>query len=114
LIGLEVGISVASVGLRGESTGSPNAFKADVLAVAKRNLKFGEVLDGEGGYTVVGKLAPAEKSLKLGALPLGLAHGLKLKSDVAEGRPVTWNDVEFDAHSIAIKTRLAMESEYRS
>ncbi len=114
LIGLEVGISVASVGLRGESTGSPNAFRADVLAVAKRNLKVGEVLDGEGGYTVVGKLAPAEKSLKLGALPLGLAHGLKLKSDVAEGQPVTWNDVEFDAHSIAIKTRLAMESEYRS
>jgi predicted homoserine dehydrogenase-like protein len=114
LIGLEVGISVASVGLRGESTGSPNAFRADVLAVAKRNLKVGEVLDGEGGYTVVGKLAPAEKSLKLGALPLGLAHGLKLKSDVAEGKPVTWNDVEYDAHSIAIKTRLAMESEYRS
>ncbi|MEL0070638.1 MAG: Gfo/Idh/MocA family oxidoreductase [Betaproteobacteria bacterium] len=114
LIGLEVGISVASVGLRGESTGSPNAFRADVLAVAKRNLKVGEVLDGEGGYTVVGKLAPAEKSLKLGALPLGLAHGLKLKSDVAEGQPVTWNDVEYDAHSIAIKTRLAMESEYRS
>ena len=114
LIGLEVGISVASVGLRGESTGSPSAFRADVLAVAKRNLKVGEVLDGEGGYTVVGKLAPAEKSLKLGALPLGLAHGLKLKSDVAEGQPVTWNDVEYDAHSIAIKTRLAMESEYRS
>ncbi len=114
LIGLEVGISVASVGLRGESTGSPNAFRADVLAVAKRNLKVGEVLDGEGGYTVVGKLAPAEKSLKLGALPLGLAHGLKLKSDVAEGQPVTWNDVEYDAHSIAIKSRLAMESEYRS
>jgi predicted homoserine dehydrogenase-like protein len=114
LIGLEVGISVASVGLRGESTGSPNAFRADVLAVAKRNLKVGEVLDGEGGYTVVGKLAPAEKSLKLGALPLGLAHGLKLKSDVAEGKPVTWNDVEYDPHSIAIKTRLAMESEYRS
>ena len=109
LIGLEVGISVASVGLRGESTGAPTGFRADVMAVAKRDLKAGEVLDGEGGYTVVGRLAPAEKSLKLGALPLGLAHGLKLKNDKSSGQPVTWEDVEFDENAIAIKVRREME-----
>ena len=64
LIGLEVGISVASVGLRGEPTGAATGFNADVVATAKRDLKAGEMLDGEGGYTVWGKLLPAWKSLE--------------------------------------------------
>ena len=55
-IGLELGISVASVGLRGEPTGAPIAWHGDVVATAKRDLAAGETLDGEGGYTVYGKL----------------------------------------------------------
>tara|TARA_E500000331_G_scaffold99218_1_gene96024 strand:- start:84514 stop:85869 length:1356 start_codon:yes stop_codon:yes gene_type:complete len=114
MIGLEVGISVASVGVRGESTGAPTGFRADVMAAAKRDLKVGEVLDGEGGYTVVGQLASAEKSLQLGALPLGLAHGLKLKNVKIQGQPLTWDDVHFDSNDIAIKVRREMESTYSS
>src|SRR5204862_423480 len=68
LIGLEVGISVASVGLRGEPTGCPTGFRADVVATAKRNLNAGEILDGEGGYTVVGRLMPAAESMAQGCL----------------------------------------------
>ena len=74
LIGLEVGISVASIGVRCEPTGCPTGFRADAVATAKRDLKPGEILDGEGGYTVVGRLLPAADSLTAGALPLGLAH----------------------------------------
>jgi predicted homoserine dehydrogenase-like protein len=59
LIGLELGVSVAAVGLRGEPTGCADGFRADAVAAAKRDLKPGEILDGEGGYTVVGKLMPA-------------------------------------------------------
>src|SRR4029453_6685097 len=77
-IGLELGISVASVGLRGEPTGQPTAWHADVVATAKRDLAAGETLDGEGGYTVYGRLMPAADSLRLGGLPLGLAHGVRL------------------------------------
>ena len=84
------------------------------MAVAKRDLKVGEVLDGEGGYTVVGQLASAEKSLQLGALPLGLAHGLKLKNVKIQGQPLTWDDVHFDSNDIAIKVRREMESTYAS
>ncbi len=113
LIGLEVGISVASVGLRSEPTGSPTGFRADVMAVAKKDLNVNDVLDGEGGYTVVGQLAPAKKSLGLNALPLGLAHGLKLKSSIKAGYPVTWADVEFDEGAAAVDIRRAMESEYQ-
>ena len=62
---------------------------------------------------MVGQLAPADKSLKLGALPLGLAHGLKLKNVKSASQPVTWEDVEFDENAIAIKVRREMESTYR-
>jgi predicted homoserine dehydrogenase-like protein len=110
LIGLEVGISVASVGVRNEPTGCPTGFRADAVASAKRALKPGEVLDGEGGYTVVGKLMPGPDSLRIGALPLGLAHGVKLRSAVAAGQPVRWTDVEVDASNVAVKLRREMES----
>ena len=93
LIGLELGISVASVGLRGESTGTATGFRGDVVATAKRDLKSGETLDGEGGYTVYGKLMPAADSLACGGLPLGLAHGVALKRAVAKGETVKWSDV---------------------
>jgi predicted homoserine dehydrogenase-like protein len=109
LIGLEVGISVASVGLRGEPTGCPTGFRADVVATAKRNLNAGEILDGEGGYTVVGKLMPAEASLSIGALSLGLAHGVKVLRPVMAGQPLRWTDVAVDESSHAVKIRREME-----
>ncbi len=109
LIGLEVGISVASVGLRGEPTGCATGWRADAVAVAKKNLTPAEVLDGEGGYTVVGKLMPAADSLAQGCLPLGLAHGWKLLRPVSAGQPVRWSDVAFDASSTAVRVRREME-----
>ena len=112
LIGLEVGISVASVGLRGEPTGCATGFRADVVATAKRALRAGEILDGEGGYAVYGKLAPAEDSLSAGALPLGLAHDVKLINPVAAGAPVRWADVQTDAASVAVRFRREMEAAF--
>ncbi len=110
LIGLELGISVASVGLRNVPTGAPLAFNADVVATAKRDLRAGEVLDGEGGYMVYGKLAPAAESLRVGALPLGLANRCKLRNPVAAGAPVRWVDVEIDETSAAVRVRRDMEA----
>jgi len=112
LIGLEVGISVASVGLRGEPTGCATGFRADAVATAKRSLKPGELLDGEGGYTVVGKLMPAQDSLAQGCLPLGLAHGWKVLKPIAAGQPVRWSDVAVDGNVSAVKLRREMEREF--
>ena len=112
LIGLEVGISVASVGLRREPTGCATGFRADAVATAKRALKTGEVLDGEGGYTVVGRLMPAQDSIAAGCLPLGLAHGVKMLKPVASGQPVRWSDVAFDANVTAVKLRREMEAAF--
>jgi predicted homoserine dehydrogenase-like protein len=112
LIGLELNISVLSAVLRGEPTGQPHGFRGDVAAVAKRDLRAGEMLDGEGGYTVWGKLMPAAASLAAGALPIGLAHRVKLKNDIKHGAVVRWNDVEIDADNDTIKTRRAMEARF--
>ena len=111
LIGLELGISVASVGLRREPTGVPRAWNGDVVATAKRDLREGETLDGEGGFTVYGKLMPAAASVTLGGLPLGLAHRVKLVRPVASGQAVKWSDVAFDANDAAVRFRRQMESE---
>jgi predicted homoserine dehydrogenase-like protein len=112
LIGLELGISVASVAMRGEPTGCPTGFRADAIATAKRDLKAGETLDGEGGYTVYARLMPAATSLRLGGFPIGLAHGVKLVRPVAAGRPVTWTDVAVDAKDDVIQFRRAMEQAF--
>jgi predicted homoserine dehydrogenase-like protein len=109
LIGLELGVSVASAGLRAEPTGAPVAFNADVVATAKRDLRPGEMLDGEGGFTVYGKLRSAAQSLRDGGLPLGLAHKVPLKQAVAAGQPVRWEDVEIDEAQPAVQFRREME-----
>jgi predicted homoserine dehydrogenase-like protein len=108
-IGLELGISVASVGLRGEPTGVAVAWNADVVATAKRALAIGETLDGEGGHTVYGKLVPASASLQQRGLPLGLAHGVTLQRAVAAHHPVLWDDVAVDTASEAVAVRREME-----
>jgi len=110
LIGLELGISVASVGLRGEPTGCPIGFSADVVATAKRDLAAGEMLDGEGGSTVYGRVMPAAESLRLQGLPLGLAHHVRLHRAVAAGQPVGWADVEIDETNAAVAFRREMEA----
>lgn len=112
LIGLELPVSVASVGLRGEPTGVATEFRADVSSIAKRALKAGEILDGEGGYTVTGGLRPAKASLAAGYLPLGLAHNVKLKRDIADNTPITWSDVEIDETTTAYKLRRWMETQF--
>ena len=110
LIGLEVGVSVASVALRGEPTGVATCWNADVVATAKRDLAAGEMLDGEGGYTVWGKLLPAATSVKTGGLPLGLAHNVKLLRPVKKGQSLCWDDVAMDTTTPAWKLRREMET----
>ena len=112
LIGLELGISVASVSLRGEATGSANGFRADVVAIAKRDLAAGEVLDGEGGYTVWGRLMPAADSIAMGALPIGLAHGAASQRPVARGEVVRWRDATINEAAPLVVARRQMEAAF--
>lgn len=112
LIGLELGISVASVGIRREPTGSPAGWHGDVVATAKRDMEAGQILDGEGGYTVFGRLMPARDSVAEGYLPLGLAHGVRLKNAVRQTQALRWRDVEYDDRSTAVQFRREMEQAF--
>ena len=112
LIGLELNISILSAALLKKPTGSTLDFNSDVVATAKRDLKAGEMLDGEGGFTVYGKLMPANKSLKMGGLPIGLAHRIRLKNNVNIDQQISWDDVEIDPTDQAVSVRKEMEKLY--
>jgi predicted homoserine dehydrogenase-like protein len=109
LIGLELNVSILSAALRNEPTGTPDGFRADVVATAKRDLRAGEVLDGEGGACVWGKLLPARTSSEIGGLPIGLASRVPLIRDVKAGQCVTWADVRIDETDGAVQFRREME-----
>jgi predicted homoserine dehydrogenase-like protein len=112
LIGLELNVSVLSAALRNEPTGVADGFRADVVSTAKRDLHAGEVLDGEGGACVWGKLLPADRSLAIGGLPIGLANRVPLMRDVKQGDCVTWDDVRVDTSDDAYRYRREMEAAF--
>ena len=82
----------------------------DVIATAKQNLKRGQILDGEGGFTVWGKLYPAKVAKKINGLPIGLANNVKLKNDIEKDQPVCWSDVEPDMGCPVVQIRGKIQS----
>jgi predicted homoserine dehydrogenase-like protein len=114
LIGMELNISVFSAALLFQPTGQTQKFTGDVVSTTKKILKKGEILDGEGGATVWGKLVPSKLSLSMEALPIGLAHGIKLKNEIKENEIITWNDVEFSPNDPAISYRRSMEIDFKN
>ena len=114
LIGLELNVSIFSAVRRGEATGCPIGFFSDVVATAKRDLVPGEMLDGEGGYLVWGKLMPAQDSLRIGGLPIGLASHLEIVRPVLKGQSLTWDDVALDENDETYRFRREMERTFAS
>jgi predicted homoserine dehydrogenase-like protein len=112
LIGLELNVSILSAALRGEATGAPTGFRGDVVCTAKRDLRAGEILDGEGGACVWGKLMPAADSLRQAGLPIGLASKAPLIRDVPRGAPVSWADIRADETDTATRYRRQMEAAF--
>lgn len=98
---------------RGEPTGQTKTWKGDVVATAKRDLQVGEKLDGEGGFAVYGKLMPAEDSLAIGGLPIGLAHGWTLRRPVKKDQKLSWEDIEYEATAQAVFVRKEMEAMFK-
>jgi len=94
MIGLETSFSVMSAVLRGEPTGTSREFRADAIATAKSDLKAGSMVDGEGGFASWAKSVPAVISTEIDALPMGLAHNVKLKVDVKRDQMLRMSDVE--------------------
>jgi predicted homoserine dehydrogenase-like protein len=114
VIGFELGISVASVALRGEATGSTDLFIADAVSAAKKDLKPGDILDGEGGYTVYGRLVQAAESLKNKYLPVGLSRHAKVVRPLTKDSILTYDDVKLDDSQFSYKLRKTVEQEFGS
>jgi predicted homoserine dehydrogenase-like protein len=109
MIGLETSISILSAVLRGESTGCSKEFRGDAVATAKKDLKPGDYLDGEGGFAVWANAIPASRSLAIGGLPIGLAHNVKVKRAVAKDTIVTFADVVLERDLDVVALRQQME-----
>ena len=103
---VEAPISIVKAVLYGKAIGSPLATPVtEVITVAKRDLKRGELLDGSGGYTVNGLIERVEIARQSGFLPLGLAYDVKLKQDVSQGTVITYEMVTLNQDSFVLKLR---------
>ena len=80
-------------------------FIADGVTCAKRDLAEGECLDGEGGYTVFGKLMPTRESLSLRAIPVALASAARLTKPAVRDRVLRFDDVELPPHNLLLQLR---------
>jgi predicted homoserine dehydrogenase-like protein len=114
IIGLETSVSVLSAVLRGEATGSSKEFRGDAVATAKKDMQPGEMLDGEGGFAVWANAIPASRSLDLRALPIGLAHNVKLKRAIRKDQIVSVDDVDLVNDLDVVRLRQDMEDRFRS
>jgi predicted homoserine dehydrogenase-like protein len=104
-IGLELAQSIYSIALDNRATGYTKNYNAEVASVAKKNLKVGEKLDGEGGFCVRGRLITSEKSKKEKILPLGLTDNAILKKDISKDEIIKLEDVELNLPKEVVEAR---------
>ena len=103
---LEAPISVARAFLHRQTTLVPRDEPvAEVLTIAKKNLRAGDILDDFGGYTFYGRNDRAETARALNALPVGLAPGARLTADVPKDQVITYRHVELDESRVLVKLR---------
>ena len=93
-IGLELAQSIYSIALDNRATGFTKNYNADVASYAKKNLKIGDKLDGEGGFCARGKLITSQRSKSEMILPLGLTDNAVMKKDIIKDEVIKLDDVE--------------------
>jgi len=106
LTAVETPYSVVRASLYGEATGAAgDRLITEVITVAKKDLKKGEILDGGGGYTVYGLVEKAEEAREEGLLPLGFAYGIPVLEDIRRDTPIRTNQVALDTGTFLYKLR---------
>ncbi len=106
LASLEAPLSVARAVLYGEVTmAALGAPLAECVAVAKRDLRAKETLDGIGGETVYGLADSAARAAANNAVPIGISHGARVLRDVERGSVLTEEDVALDGTSTIVDLR---------
>ena len=104
-IGLELAQSIYSIALDKKATGFTKKYNAEVASIAKKDLKIGDKLDGEGGFCARGKLITSIKSKKEKLLPLGLTDNAIVKKDILKDEVIKLDDVELNLPTEVIEAR---------
>ena len=104
-IGLELAQSIYSIALDNRATGYTKKYNADVASVAKKDLKVGEKLDGEGGFCARGKLITSQISKNEKVLPLGLTDNAVMKKNISKDEIIKIDDVELNLPKEVIEAR---------
>ncbi|MDD5621958.1 MAG: NAD(P)-dependent oxidoreductase [Actinomycetota bacterium] len=110
LTSIETPLSVARAYFYGESTITPDCgMVSEVITLAKRDLKAGEVIDGIGKYMVYGLIEKYGKAKKKNLLPIGISEGCVLKKDIEKDKPIEYNDVSFVKNSLLQEFRRSQD-----
>ena len=104
-IGLELAQSIYSIALDKKATGFTKNYNADVASCAKKDLKVGEKLDGEGGFCARGKLITSKKSKEEKILPLGLTDGAEVIKNIKKDEVIKISDVKLNLPKEVTKAR---------
>jgi predicted homoserine dehydrogenase-like protein len=104
-IGLELAQSIYSIAIDNRATGFTKNYNADVASYAKKDLKIGDKLDGEGGFCARGKLITSQKSKDEKILPLGLTDNAILKKNINKDQVIRLDDVELNLPKEVIEAR---------
>jgi predicted homoserine dehydrogenase-like protein len=106
LCSCETPLTAAQAVIYGESTGHPGRrLYSECTAIAKRDLRAGETLDGIGGYCYRVGIERYEDAAALGALPAGLAKGAVLTRDIPRDGIITRAHVRFEGESVLRNVR---------
>lgn len=98
--------TIARAALFHDATTSPIGRPVcDVLTIAKRDLRAGEMLDGIGGFTCYGVIENADVAQRQDALPMGLSERCRLKRNIPKDQTITYNDVELPPGRLSDKLR---------
>jgi predicted homoserine dehydrogenase-like protein len=114
LVHFEVPNAIARVVLFRDSVVPPQAGPAvEVCAVAKRDLRAGEILDGYGMYMTYGEAVNADEMSKRQYLPEGLVEGCKVKRDIKKDAVLTYGDVNLPPGRLADRLRAEQYRHFR-
>ena len=103
---LEVPLTAARVVLFKDAAVAPlGAPVCDVITLAKRDLKAGEVLDGIGGFTCYGMIENSEICQSGNLLPMGLSEECSIKRDISKDQVITYEDVNLPESRLCVRLR---------
>ena len=108
-VGHEVPISIARIALDGLPSGTPIGRFSECVAAAKKNLKPGTILDGEGGYATYGIIERAEITKSENLVPMGLTQGAEVIEEIPEDGTITYDNIRLP-ESFALNLRRLQDS----